>query len=110
MPASIDIAELKRRMVGAVDALKHDLVGLRAGRASTALLDPVQVEIHVQLRPVEVIQVQQLHSAQFLDGGLAEPWKQIKIQKIFPSGHHQPKAVSGNVQHFNFQNVAANAL
>lgn len=46
MPASIDTADLKRRMIGAIDALKHDLVGLRTGRASTALLDPIQVEVY----------------------------------------------------------------
>ena len=32
----------QRRMHGAVEALKHDLGGLRTGRASTALLDPVR--------------------------------------------------------------------
>ena len=41
-----DKADLKRRMHGAVEALKHDLGGLRTGRASTALLDPVQVEVY----------------------------------------------------------------
>ncbi|MEO6199139.1 MAG: ribosome recycling factor [Sphingomicrobium sp.] len=46
MPASIETADLKRRMEGAIDALKSDLVGLRTGRASTALLDPVQVEVY----------------------------------------------------------------
>lgn len=46
MGASIETADLKRRMEGAIDALKSDLVGLRTGRASTALLDPVQVEVY----------------------------------------------------------------
>lgn len=43
---SYDKADLQRRMHGAVEVLKHDLVGLRTGRASTALLDPVQVEVY----------------------------------------------------------------
>ena len=34
MTASIQTDDLKRRMHGAVDALKHDLAGLRTGRAS----------------------------------------------------------------------------
>ena len=46
MPTTVSIADLKRRMQGAVDALKHDLTGLRTGRASTALLDPIQVEVY----------------------------------------------------------------
>jgi ribosome recycling factor len=38
--------DLDRRMKGAVDTLKSDLGGLRTGRASTTLLDPVQVEVY----------------------------------------------------------------
>jgi len=45
MPA-YDKADLERRMNGAVEALKSDLVGLRTGRASVNLLDPVTVEIY----------------------------------------------------------------
>ena len=41
-----DTADLKRRMQGAVEALKHDMGGLRTGRASTALLDPVTVTVY----------------------------------------------------------------
>ena len=37
MPA-FEKADLERRMAGAVEALKQDLVGLRTGRASTSLL------------------------------------------------------------------------
>ena len=39
-------ADLERRMAGAVEALKSDLVGLRTGRASVNLLDPVTVEVY----------------------------------------------------------------
>ena len=38
MTASIDKSDLQRRMHGAVEALKHDLGGLRTGRASTGVL------------------------------------------------------------------------
>ena len=46
--AAYDKADLERRMAGAVEALKHDLVGLRTGRASVNLLDPVMVEAYGQ--------------------------------------------------------------
>lgn len=46
MAAQYDKADLERRMAGAVDALKHDLQGLRTGRASVSLLDPVNVEVY----------------------------------------------------------------
>jgi len=44
--AAYDKADIERRMHGAVEALKSDLVGLRTGRASVNLLDPVTVEVY----------------------------------------------------------------
>jgi ribosome recycling factor len=54
MPA-YDKADLERRMAGAVEALKHDLQGLRTGRASTALLDPVTVEVYGAHMPINQV-------------------------------------------------------
>jgi ribosome recycling factor len=54
MPA-YNKADLQRRMHGAVEALKHDLAGLRTGRASTALLDPVTVEVYGANMPLNQI-------------------------------------------------------
>src|SRR5919107_675696 len=45
MPA-YDKNDLQCRMDGATEALKSDLVGLRTGRASTNLLDPINVEVY----------------------------------------------------------------
>jgi len=50
-----DKADLERRMAGAVDSLKHDLQGLRTGRASTALLDPVHVEVYGANMPLNQV-------------------------------------------------------
>ncbi|MBO9582312.1 MAG: ribosome recycling factor [Sphingobium sp.] len=44
--AQYDKADVERRMAGSVEALKHDLSGLRTGRANTALLDPIMVEVY----------------------------------------------------------------
>ena len=52
---SYDKADIQRRMHGAVESLKHDLVGLRTGRASTALLDPVQVEVYGANMPLNQV-------------------------------------------------------
>jgi ribosome recycling factor len=54
MPA-YDKADLQRRMHGAVEALKHDLGGLRTGRASISLLDPVSVEVYGAHMPINQI-------------------------------------------------------
>ena len=42
--ATHDLNELKRRMQGAIGTLKQELSGLRTGRASPSLLEPVQVD------------------------------------------------------------------
>ena len=43
---NFDLNELKRRMQGAVGTLKHELGGLRTGRASTSMVEPVQVDAY----------------------------------------------------------------
>ena len=52
---SYDKADLQRRMTGAVEALRHDLGGLRTGRASTALLEPIHVEVYGANMPLNQV-------------------------------------------------------
>src|SRR5262244_2116402 len=47
-----DLSELKRRMQGALQVLKQELSGLRTGRASAKLLEPVQVEAYGTRMPL----------------------------------------------------------
>jgi ribosome recycling factor len=57
---SFDINDLKRRMQGATQSLKHELGGLRTGRASASMLEPVQVEAygsHMPLNQVATVSV-----------------------------------------------------
>lgn len=53
--AKFDKADLERRMNGAVDSLKHDLSGLRTGRANVALLEPVTVEVYGSHMPINQV-------------------------------------------------------
>jgi ribosome recycling factor len=53
--AQYDKADLERRMAGALESLKHDLSGLRTGRANVALLDPVTVEVYGAHMPLNQI-------------------------------------------------------
>jgi ribosome recycling factor len=53
--AAYDKADLERRMAGSVEALKHDLGGLRTGRAAISLLDPVTVEVYGSHMPLNQI-------------------------------------------------------
>jgi ribosome recycling factor len=50
-----DLAELKRRMQGALNVLKQELAGLRTGRASPHLLDPVQVDAYGTHMPINQV-------------------------------------------------------
>jgi ribosome recycling factor len=47
--------ETNRRMAGAVGTLKGEFVGLRTGRASAALLDPVSVEAYGNQVPINQV-------------------------------------------------------
>ncbi len=53
--ASYDLADLKRRMTGAVSVLKTELAGLRTGRASASMLDPIQVEAYGSHMPISQV-------------------------------------------------------
>lgn len=56
MPAAgIDLNELRKRMDGAVASLKHELNGLRTGRASASLLEPIMVEAYGQSMPINQV-------------------------------------------------------
>ncbi len=58
--ANYDLNEIKRRMNGAVQVFKQELSGLRTGRASSSLLDHVQVEAygtHMPLNQLATISV-----------------------------------------------------
>jgi ribosome recycling factor len=52
---STDLKELEKRMAGAMDALKKEFQGLRTGRASVNLLDPVMVEAYGQRMPLNQV-------------------------------------------------------
>lgn len=51
----MDINEIKRRMQGALDAFGKELTGLRTGRASPSLLEPVRVDAYGQMMPVSQV-------------------------------------------------------
>mgnify|MGYP006093246557 CR=1 FL=1 len=52
---SIDTDDIERRMDGALTAFKADLAGLRTGRASAALLEPIMVDAYGQMMPISQV-------------------------------------------------------
>jgi ribosome recycling factor len=53
--AALDLNELKRRMDGAITSFRSDLAGLRTGRASANLLDPIVVEAYGSQMPLNQV-------------------------------------------------------
>lgn len=51
----IDFDDLQRRMNGAVEVLKQEFAGLRTGRASASLLEPITVEVYGALMPLNQV-------------------------------------------------------
>ncbi|MCJ9428752.1 ribosome recycling factor [Kordiimonas marina] len=51
----LDLGDIERRMKGAVEALKHEFAGLRSGRASASLLEPVVVDVYGASMPLNQV-------------------------------------------------------
>jgi ribosome recycling factor len=52
---ALDMNDLKRRMGATFDKLKEEFAGLRTGRASTGMLDPVTVEVYGSRMPINQV-------------------------------------------------------
>jgi ribosome recycling factor len=50
-----DIKEIEKRMRGSLEGLKRELAGLRTGRASANLLDPVHVTVYGAKMPINQV-------------------------------------------------------
>jgi len=55
MATTYDLADVKRRMQGAINAFKNDLASLRTGRASPNLLDPLQIDAYGAMMPISQV-------------------------------------------------------
>lgn len=54
-PQPLDMADLKRRMQGALATLKTEFGGLRTGRASASLLEPIHVDAYGSSMPLNQV-------------------------------------------------------
>ena len=79
MTTSISTSDLNRRMHGALEALRHDLGGLRTGRASTALLDPVHVEVYGTNMPLNQVATVSTPEARLLS---VQVWDKSNVQPV----------------------------
>jgi ribosome recycling factor len=53
--SGFDIADLRKRMNGAVEVLRKEFAGLRTGRASASLLEPISVQAYGSEMPLSQV-------------------------------------------------------
>ncbi len=70
-----DKADLRRRMEGAVDVLSTEFSGLRTGRASASLLDPVQVDVYGSKMPLNQV------------GTVSVPESRLLVVQVWDAGN-----------------------
>src|ERR1700749_161722 len=78
-PATFDMNDLKRRMQGAIASLKTELGGLRTGRASTALLDPIPVEAYGSHMPLNQLATISVPEARLLN---VQVWDRSMVHAV----------------------------
>ena len=55
MSSGVDLNDLKKRMEGAIAALKSEFGGLRTGRATTSLVEPIDVDAYGSKMPMNQV-------------------------------------------------------
>jgi ribosome recycling factor len=79
MTTSISMSDLNRRMHGALEALRHDLGGLRTGRASIALVDPIHVEVYGSNMPLNQVATVSTPEPRMLS---VQVWDRSNVQPV----------------------------
>ena len=76
---TFDENDLRRRMVGAINSVKEDFIGLRTGRASTALLDTVMVDAYGSKMPINQVASLSTPEARLI---LIQVWDQSMVDAV----------------------------
>jgi ribosome recycling factor len=76
---NFDINDLKRRMQGAVGTLKHELGGLRTGRAAASMVEPVQVDAYGAHMPLNQLATVTVPEPRLLS---VQVWDRSMVQAV----------------------------
>lgn len=79
MAQTFDLADLKRRMAGAVQSFKSDLASLRTGRASANILDPITVEAYGARTPLSQLATVSVPEARLLS---VQVWDRSMVNAV----------------------------
>lgn len=74
-----DIKDIEKRMRASIDALKRELSGLRTGRASANLLDPVQVMVYGSRMPLNQVATVSVPEPRMLS---VQVWDRSNVQAV----------------------------
>jgi len=77
--AEIDLDDIKRRMDGALDALNREFNGLRTGRASASLLEPLTVDAYGSQMPMNQVGTVNVAEARLLT---VQVWDQQLVKAV----------------------------
>jgi ribosome recycling factor len=77
--AEIDLNDIERRMHGALEALNREFAGLRTGRASPALLDPLTVDAYGSQMPLNQVGTVNAPEARLLT---VQVWDQQLVKAV----------------------------
>lgn len=77
--SEFDLEDLRRRMLGALDVLKEEYIGLRTGRASVNMLEPVTVEIYGSKMPLNQVGTINAPEARLLT---VQVWDTSSVQSV----------------------------
>lgn len=77
--AKYDKADLQMRMNSTLEALKHDLSGLRTGRANIALLDTITVEVYGSKMPLNQVATVSVPEPRMLS---VQVWDKANVQPV----------------------------
>jgi ribosome recycling factor len=74
-----DISEIEKRMRASIDALKREFSGLRTGRASANLLDPVHVMVYGARMPLNQIATVSVPEPRMIS---VQVWDRSNVQAV----------------------------
>jgi ribosome recycling factor len=77
--ANYDLNDVKRRMQGALQSLKQELSGLRTGRATSGMLEPVQVEAYGTHMPLNQLATVTVPEARLLS---VQVWDRSMVHAV----------------------------
>ena len=79
MSASAETEDLRRRMTASLDVLKKEFAGLRTGRASANMLDPVMVEAYGARTPLSQLATVSVPEPRLLS---VQVWDRSMVQAV----------------------------